>query len=158
MATPMVVGTASLMLSVNPALTAAQIKKIICATADTQMTVAGPVPILDPYKAVIAAKNFGKTIAAVRPMQDPTTFALSQNYPNPFNPSTSIKYQVESRQYVTLTVYNVLGERVATLVDGTQSAGQHQVVFDGSRYASGTYFYRLQAGSKAETKKMILVK
>ncbi len=158
MATPMVVGTASLMLSVNPALTAAQIKKIICATADTQMTVAGPVPILDPYKAVIAAKNFGKTIAAVRPMQDPTTFTLSQNYPNPFNPTATISYVIGNRQMVNLSVYDILGQRVATLVDEEKAPGSYTATFDGSKLPSGIYLYRLQAGSFTQTRKMVLVK
>ncbi len=94
----------------------------------------------------------------VEPKLLPKDFFLSQNYPNPFNPATSIKYQVASRQYITLMVYNILGQKVATLVDGYQSLGEHQVTFDSSKLPSGTYFYRLQAGSFSETKKMMLMK
>jgi len=87
-----------------------------------------------------------------------TSFQLSQNYPNPFNPTTSIQYEVASRQYVTLTVYNVLGERVATLVDGEKAPGSYTATFDGSKLPSGVYFYRLQAGNFTQTRRMVLMK
>jgi hypothetical protein len=85
-------------------------------------------------------------------------FTLSQNYPNPFNPSTEINYSIPERSLVTLTVYNVLGQKVVTLFSGYQNAGSYQVTFDASRYASGVYFYRLQAGNLTVTKKMMLIK
>lgn len=88
----------------------------------------------------------------------PSGFSLSHNYPNPFNPTTTIEYRIENREYTTLSVYNVLGQKVATLVDEMQSSGSHTVTFDASRLPSGTYFYRLQAGNDVQTKKMILVK
>ncbi len=88
----------------------------------------------------------------------PKEFVLLQNYPNPFNPSTRIEYGVPQSSHVRLEVYNMLGEKVATLVDGEQEAGYHQVVFDAKRFASGMYFYRLVTENTALLRKMLLVK
>ena len=92
----------------------------------------------------------------------PATFALEQNYPNPFNPSTQIKYSLEKAVRVSLKIYNVLGNEVATLVDGPQEAGSHSITFStntgASNIATGVYFYRLQAGSFVSTKKLVLIK
>ena len=86
------------------------------------------------------------------------SFVLEQNYPNPFNPTTEINYSVPQRSLVTLTVYNVLGQKVETLFSGYQNPGNYQVTFNAARYASGVYFYRLEAGSFSATKKMLLIK
>jgi len=88
----------------------------------------------------------------------PLQFQLYNNYPNPFNPSTSIQYAVKDRQFVTLKVYDVLGNEVATLVNEEKPAGSYEVAFDAAQLSSGIYFYKLQAGSFVETKKMILLK
>jgi hypothetical protein len=88
----------------------------------------------------------------------PETFELSQNYPNPFNPSTTIRYGLPSRSHVTLTVFNTLGQEVATIVQGEQEAGFHEAVFDASGLASGVYLYRMTAGSYVETRKLALVR
>jgi hypothetical protein len=88
----------------------------------------------------------------------PKVFALEQNYPNPFNPSTTIRYQLPVASEVKLEVYDVLGKKIATLVNERQSAGSYQVVWNASGLSSGTYFYRLQAGTFVETKKMMLVR
>jgi hypothetical protein len=88
----------------------------------------------------------------------PKTFLLEQNYPNPFNPSTTIRYQLPVASEVKLEIYDVLGKKIATLVNERQSAGSYQVVWNASGLSSGTYFYRLQAGTFVETKKMIMVK
>jgi hypothetical protein len=88
----------------------------------------------------------------------PASFSLQQNYPNPFNPTTMIQYSIPSDQVVRLNVYNLLGQKVMTLVNESQKAGQHQVSFNASNFASGVYFYKLEAGSQSSIKKMILMK
>ena len=87
----------------------------------------------------------------------PKRFTLEQNYPNPFNPGTIIRYALPSRAHVTLSVYNTLGQQVAVLVNGEVDPGNHDVWFDGSNIASGVYFYRIQAGSFIQTKKLMLL-
>lgn len=88
----------------------------------------------------------------------PTVYALDQNYPNPFNPSTTIRYSLPATAYVTLRIYNILGQEVASLVDGKQQAGQHVVVFEGLKLSSGVYFYHINAGPYSAVKKMVLLK
>lgn len=88
----------------------------------------------------------------------PDKFGLLQNYPNPFNPSTRIQYQVSGISQVTLKVYNILGNEIATLVDEYKPAGTYVVNFNAANLPSGMYFYRLQAGNFAETKQMLLLK
>ncbi len=83
---------------------------------------------------------------------------LSENYPNPFNPTTMIKYQLLKSGHVTLRIYDILGREVATLVNENQDTGIHSATFDGSRLASGVYFYRLTAPGIVVTKKMVLTK
>ena len=85
-------------------------------------------------------------------------YRLCQNYPSPFNPSTTIRYGLPSRAHVVLTVFNTLGQQISTLVQGEQDAGYHEVRFDGANLSSGVYFYRLQSGSYAEVKKLLLVR
>jgi alkaline phosphatase D len=88
----------------------------------------------------------------------PLVYSLSQNYPNPFNPVTTIGYSLAARSAVSLILYNALGQTVSTLVDEIQDPGAHHVKFDGFHLASGIYFYRIQAGSFSESKKLILLK
>jgi len=88
----------------------------------------------------------------------PKAFTLAQNYPNPFNPITKIKYALPKDCYVKLEVYNILGQKVVSLVDGKQKAGYKTTRWDAGSLSSGIYFYRLKAGDFVETKKMILLK
>jgi hypothetical protein len=85
-------------------------------------------------------------------------FSLSQNYPNPFNPNTMINYQLPMSSAVELSIYNLLGQRVATLVNERKSAGHHKVEWDASGYSSGIYYYQFKAGEYQDLKKMILIK
>jgi hypothetical protein len=88
----------------------------------------------------------------------PKLFTLYQNYPNPFNPSTKIVFSLPRADYVTLKVYNILGQEVTTLVDEAKDAGTYRTSWDASGMASGVYFYRLQAGDFVDTKKLLLLK
>ena len=95
----------------------------------------------------------------------PVEFALDQNYPNPFNPNTNIEFQIPNNEYVTLKIYNLLGEEIATLVSGQLVAGSYSYNWDASELASGIYFYRLYVGSLTgeargfvQTRKMILMR
>ncbi|MFH2048176.1 MAG: FlgD immunoglobulin-like domain containing protein, partial [bacterium] len=130
----------------------------------------------DPIDTLLvrAVEFFGGIVSDVydgQPFQPlPQTFILDQNYPNPFNPTTSISYTLRSMDTqklrttkTSLKIYNTLGQEVITLVDKVQSPGFYKVEWDGtgsggSKVASGIYFYRLQRGDEANTKKMIFVK
>ncbi|MFH2055624.1 MAG: T9SS type A sorting domain-containing protein [bacterium] len=99
--------------------------------------------------------------AAVRELDGyalPDQFSLAQNYPNPFNPSTQIRFALTSSAQVKLDVFDLLGRKVATLVDEILPVGTHQIDFDGTNLASGVYFYRLQTGDFEQTRKMLLIK
>ena len=88
----------------------------------------------------------------------PVKFELSQNYPNPFNPTTKINFSIPQNSEVTLTVFNVLGQKVKTLVQGFMEAGKHTINFDASGFNSGIYLYKLEAGNFSEVRKMTLLK
>jgi parallel beta-helix repeat protein len=90
--------------------------------------------------------------------QLPKHIALSQNYPNPFNALTVIKYDLPKQSQVTIEIYDILGRKVSTLIDKQQPAGYHQAIWRADDFASGMYFYKLQAGDFNETKKMLLLK
>lgn len=105
--------------------------------------------------------SFQTTLVSVRETPNsglPTSFRLEQNYPNPFNPSTTIRFQTTEYGFATLKVYDVLGSEVATLVNEPLNAGEYETAFNASNYSSGIYFYRLQAGSSIQVKKMVLMK
>lgn len=88
----------------------------------------------------------------------PTTFVLAQNYPNPFNPRTTIKYEVPKNTRVKISVYDMLGHEVATLVDAPKAAGRYHVQFDGAALSSGVYFYTMKAGDFTLTRKLLLMR
>ena len=88
----------------------------------------------------------------------PNEFVLHQNYPNPFNPSTSIQYAISSRQFVSLKIYDVLGNEISTLVNEYRDAGNYEAEFNASKLSSGVYYYQLKTGDFIQTKKMIYLK
>jgi len=88
----------------------------------------------------------------------PLNYSLKQNYPNPFNPSTTISYALPFRSMVTVKVYSIIGAEIASLVNGEQEGGVHNISFNASGLPSGVYFYSLKAGSYSETKKLMLLK
>jgi hypothetical protein len=83
---------------------------------------------------------------------------LEQNYPNPFNPVTTINYSISGNGFVSLKIYDVLGKEVAVLVNKKKDAGKYTIEFNGSNFASGVYFYKLESGSFIQTKRMVLIK
>ena len=88
----------------------------------------------------------------------PSKYELSQNYPNPFNPSTTIRYSIPEAGNIKLNVYNMLGQEVASLVNGFKQAGTYSITWNANNLASGIYFYTLQTGSFRISKKMLLIK
>ncbi len=156
-ATPMVAGVVSLMLSIDPELTTAEVKQILTETSRgngswNQFTGWG---VLDAHAAVSKVLEMQETGIA---QELPLTMLLDQNYPNPFNPTTFISYQVPEQSHVTLSVYSVDGRRVAVLVDGVQAAGRHSVPFDATGLGSGVYLYEMISGGQRSVRQMTLVK
>jgi hypothetical protein len=88
----------------------------------------------------------------------PTEYRLEQNYPNPFNPSTTINFTVPKSERLSLTIYNILGQRVASLIDGFTPAGSYSVQWNAAQLSTGVYFYHLKSGDFSSVKKMMLVK
>ena len=88
----------------------------------------------------------------------PTVFSLGQNYPNPFNPSTNIRFALPKSEQVRLVVYNLLGEKVETILNKRMMAGYYEINYQPDNLASGIYFYHIEAGEFKEVKKMILLR
>ncbi len=111
------------------------------------------------YPRIFKTTN-GGGIIGIMPISNevPKEFSLSQNYPNPFNPITNVKYSISKDSKVKITIYDVLGREVITLVNDFKKAGYYDVIFDGVNFASGVYFYKLQAGDFTDTKKMLILK
>ncbi|MCO6446672.1 MAG: T9SS type A sorting domain-containing protein, partial [Ignavibacterium album] len=98
-------------------------------------------------------------ISSINELSDyPSDFELSQNYPNPFNPSTTVSFSIPEEEFVSLKVFNSLGEEVAELINETKPAGNYQVDFNATGLSSGVYFYTLQSGTFNQIRKMILLK
>ncbi len=109
--------------------------------------------------AIVGGKSYG-TILDVKKgvVSMPNSFSLYQNYPNPFNPTTTISFALPSQSVVSLKVFDMLGREVSTIVSGELQAGTYTRQWNASAFASGVYFYRLQAGTFNETKKLLLLK
>jgi hypothetical protein len=121
-------------------------------------------PVVAESESNDAENRFGITITPNTSvgiddeLDSPTKFALDQNYPNPFNPTTNIQYSVGEAGPVTITVYNVMGQKVAELLNTTKSAGSYQVSWNATGQASGIYYYRLTAPGQVLTRQMTLIK
>ncbi|RMF57416.1 MAG: T9SS C-terminal target domain-containing protein, partial [Calditrichaeota bacterium] len=120
------------------------------------LTVSGPTGTVSESKINLIRVE-GVTGIAASDEKTPEHFALFQNYPNPFNPTTTIAYQLPRAVHVTLKIYNVLGQEVATLVDKPMAAGSHKAVWDASGLAAGVYLYRLTAGDFRQSKKLVVL-
>lgn len=113
------------------------------------------------YVALYDVRIYGTTSPATAVKNgevQPKVFSLSQNYPNPFNPSTSIKFSLAKSGMANLSVYNMLGQKVATLINGNLAAGEHNISFSADNLSSGIYIYQLTSGNGVISKKMILLK
>lgn len=122
-----------------------------------------PMVPLHPVRAKVNTANgyvlkVSNSLSLAGNTEDPITVKLGQNYPNPFNPTTTIQYSIPQNQHVTMDVYDMLGRRVSRLVDGTVSAGHHEVTFDASGLSSGMYIYRLQTPGNVLTRKLTVIK
>jgi len=119
--------------------------------------IAGDVSNIGSY-ALIDQLSLGSATGLTQIGSIPETFSLKQNYPNPFNPSTTIEFTIPEQSFVDISLFDILGNKVSTLVNGEYSAGSYRTDFSGINLTTGTYFYRLTAGNYVETKKMILLK
>jgi photosystem II stability/assembly factor-like uncharacterized protein len=128
--------------------------------ADTIATIAEDFGSINPkyYRAWSFTEH--KVLLSVQRMNDlvPAVYELSQNYPNPFNPTTTINYAIPTDGLVSMKIYNILGQEVATLVNKVQVAGVYQATFNASSLSSGVYFYKIESGSFSSIKKMMLLK
>ena len=111
-----------------------------------------------PYTYPHPLTTLNNTSISFENTPSPVTFSLEQNYPNPFNPSTIINYKLEILNYVDLGIYNLLGQKVASLVSKKQPAGNYQVEWDATGFASGVYYYQIETGEYHDVKKMILLR
>jgi hypothetical protein len=100
--------------------------------------------------ALIGVQNISQEV--------PQSYSLMQNYPNPFNPKTTIEFEVKEKGDAVVKIYDILGRLTSVLVDEELKPGTYKTYFDGSNFASGIYFYRLQINNYSETRKMVLIK
>jgi hypothetical protein len=114
---------------------------------------------LDLKGAIVNGVQYGTLVGVDDPKnQLPAGYRLEQNFPNPFNGSTAIAYELPRASHVTLSVYDLLGRKIATVLDGPQTGGKHNVSFDANGFSSGVYIYRLSAGNFVETHMMTMMK
>jgi hypothetical protein len=161
-ASPIVVGIIALMLEMKPDLDAVQVKEILHQSARSD-NFTGTTPNTHWGYGKVDALNALTIISQLVGVQKdnseiPQTFSLNQNYPNPFNPSTKIQFSIPYSSFITLEVFNTIGEKVGTLISNELNAGTYSYDWNAKNLSSGIYFYKLQAGSFVQTKKMILMK
>jgi hypothetical protein len=128
--------------------------KIWCAGGSIQGQTTRPLDVF----ADTCLLNCTGPLTGIEGNSTPVQYRLMQNYPNPFNPQTRIMYEIPTSEKVRITISDLLGREVAELSNELMNAGSHQVVFDGTGFASGVYFYKIEAGSFVDTKKMVLIK
>lgn len=114
--------------------------------------------LIRSYSDQDVTENMSPQDLSIQELNVITDYSLDQNYPNPFNPTTTLSYAIPKDGMVTLKIFDVLGREVETLVNEEQKVGRYEVRFDGSRLASGVYFYQLKSGSHVSIKKMLMVK
>ena len=121
-------------------------------------------PLATPLKAKSTGNRFAitvspnKTSVGIETVEEIQSYSLAQNYPNPFNPSTTINYTMKNAGQATISIYNVMGQKVAELVNEVKAQGSYNVTWNASGTASGVYYYKLEAGGKSITRKMTLIK
>jgi hypothetical protein len=132
---------------------------LVCFVASPLLarTVRDDQPATDPQSEQGKGAPSGRT-ASAQAGAFPREYDLAQNFPNPFNPSTVIRYAIPVKSHVLLTVHNLLGQLVATIVNGDQDAGFHEIRFDAPNLSSGVYLYRLEAGKFVQTRKLTLIR
>ncbi len=162
MATPHVAGVAALLLQAKPSSTSDQLKSAMTGSARRDSITGSSVTPQWGYGKIDATGSMGTVLSSVRsaPNTVPRNFSLEQNYPNPFNPSTEIRYTLPEnfKGNVSLTIFDVLGKKVAALVNQEQAGGTFSATWNASYAASGVYFYALRAGNFLAVKKMVLMK
>ncbi len=132
---------------------------LLCLTASPLVArdARGDQPLADPLsdggKGALSGGSSSAQAGAL-----PHEYDLAQNFPNPFNPSTVIRYAIPVKSHVLLTVHNLLGQVVATIVNGDEDAGYHEIRFEALNLASGVYLYRIEAGRFVETRKLTLIR
>jgi hypothetical protein len=132
------------------------------ATIDTMTAsgsiIAGPLSVSYLRAITMLTDTLAVSVEDRQPSTTPLEFALSQNYPNPFNPATTVEFRIQTSEFVTLKVYDLLGQEVAVLVNEVKEPGTYTVQFDAAGLAGGVYLCRLQAGDFVVTKKLLLLK
>lgn len=161
-ATPMVAGLAALLLAQSPSRSPSTLREIIAATTDDTLGT-GNKPFYDVYYGCgrincYRALAYSPTGIAREARVFPTCYVLRQNYPNPFNPSTDIQFEIPEETYVSLSIYNLLGQRVATLVSERLTGGSYTSHWSSANVPSGIYFYRLETYRFIETKRLIVLR
>lgn len=159
MSAPHFTGVIALLLEQNPNLTYDQAFEVLQNTAISD-DISGSVPNYEfGYGRIDAQVALQQLVTAVDDEKEiPVEFNLTQNYPNPFNPTTSIEYSIPQNELVKIKVYDILGSKIATLVNENKTPGNYKVNFNAAELSSGVYFYTINAGNFHEVRKMMLIK